>query len=143
GGPNGANNPFAPKRLRAALAKFRQLPPEKRTAKVEELPGIWKGKAELQPPVGGLILKQYRRVLHKDADGRLHRHDLYHDSLWMTKAEWQSLVPEKPRVGDSLAVPGFLVNRIGRHHATIINPSAAVRINATPKPTLTLTVEDV
>src|SRR5262249_6169675 len=142
GGPDGANNPFAPKRLRAALAKFRRLPPEKRTAKVEELPGIWKGKAERQPPAGGLILKQYRRVLHKDADGRLHRPDLYHDSLWMTRAEWQSLVPGKARVGDSFPVPAFLVNRIGRHHAQVINPSASVRINATPKPTLTLIVEE-
>src|SRR4051812_5470232 len=76
GGPNGANNPFAPKRLRAALAKFRQLPPEKRSANVEELPAIWKGKAELQPPAGGLILKQYWRVLHKDADGQLYRRDI-------------------------------------------------------------------
>src|SRR5262249_41728935 len=68
GGPNGANNPFAPKRLRAALAKFKQLPRDKRTAKVDQLPDRWKGKAERQPPAGGLILKQYRRVLHKDAD---------------------------------------------------------------------------
>src|SRR5262245_46932651 len=142
GGPNGANNPFAPKGLHAALAKFKQLPPGKRTARVEELPDIWKGKAEMAPPAGGLILKQYRRVLHKDADGRLYRHDLYHDSLWMTKAEWQSLVPEKPRVGDAFPVPEFLAARIGRHHAQIINPSASVRLNATPKPTLTLIVEE-
>jgi hypothetical protein len=143
GGPNGANNPFAPKRLHAALAKFKQLPPGKRTARVEELPDIWKGKAEPPPPAGGLILKQYRRVIHKDGDGRLYRHDLYHDFVWMTRAEWQSLVPEQPRVGDSFTVPAFLVTRIGRHHAQIINPSASVRINAPPKPTLTLTVEDV
>src|SRR6478735_6564883 len=55
GGPNGKNNPFAPKRLRDALAKFKQLPPEKRTARIDDLPDIWKGKAELQPPAGGLI----------------------------------------------------------------------------------------
>ncbi len=142
GGPDGANNPFAPKRLRAALAKFKKLPPGKRTARVEELPDMWKGKAELQPPAGGLILKQYRRVLHKDADGRLHRRDLYHDSLWMTRAEWQSLVPERPRVGDSFPVPEFFVKRVGRHHAQIINPSAGVRLNATPRPRLTLVVEE-
>src|SRR3954451_15774134 len=110
----------------------RELPPEKRTAKIDELPGMWKGHAEPPPPAGGLILKQYRRVLHKDADGRLHRHDLYHDTLWMTRAEWQSLVPEKPRVGDNFPVPEFLVKRIGRHHAQIINPSASVRLNPTP-----------
>lgn len=75
GGPNGVNNPFAPKRLQAALAKFKQLPPEKRTAQVEELPGIWKDKAEVRPPAGGLILRQCRRLLHKDTDGELHRRD--------------------------------------------------------------------
>jgi hypothetical protein len=142
GGPNGANNPFAPKRLRAVLKKFRQLPPEKRTATIKELPGSWRGKAEPNPPAGGLILKQYRRVVHKDAAGKLHRQELHHDSLWMTQAEWQSLVPKQPRVGDSFTVPKFLVTRIGRHHAQIVNPSTSLRINAAPKPTLTLTVED-
>src|SRR5262249_11246996 len=53
-----------------------------------------------------------------------------------------SLLPEKPRVGDSFPVPEFFVKRIGRHHAQILNPSASVRLNATPKSTLTLTVEE-
>src|SRR6476660_3835598 len=70
GGPNGANNPFAPKRLQEALAKFKELPAEKRTAKVEDLPAMWKDKAEVRPPEGGLILRQTRRLLHKDEDGK-------------------------------------------------------------------------
>lgn len=142
GGPNGANNPFAPKRLHAALEKFKQLPPEKRMTPVEELPNSWKGKAEPNPPAGGLILKQYRRGLHRDAKGDMHRQELHHDSLWMIRAEWQSLVPQQPRVGDSIIVPEFLLNRIGRYHAQIVNPSTSLRISATPKPTLTLTVEE-
>lgn len=142
GGPNGANTPFAPKRLQAALEKFKQLPPEKRTAAVEELPSSWKGKAEPNPPAEGLILKQYRRGFHRDARGEMHRQELHHDWLWMTRAEWQSLVPEKPRVGDSMTVPRFLLTRIGRHHAQIVNPSTSLRISATPKPALTLTVEE-
>lgn len=142
GGPNGTNNPFAPKRLHAALEKFKQLPPEKRTARVEELPDSWKGKAEPNPPAEGLILKQYRRGLHKDADGAMHRQYLHHDSLWMTKAEWQALVPQQPRVGDSITVPESLVSRIGHHHAQIVNPATSLRISVAPKPVLTLTVED-
>jgi hypothetical protein len=142
GGPNGANNPFAPKRLRAVLEQFRQLPPAKRTATIEELPSVWKGKAEPNPPAEGLILKQYRRGFHRDAEGTMHRRELHHDSLWMTKAEWQSLVPEQPRVGDSFTIPPFLLTRIGRHHAQIVNPSTSLRISATPKPGLTLTVEE-
>src|SRR6476659_1794353 len=58
GGPDGANNPFAPKRLRAALEKFKQLSVEKRTASVEQVPASWRGKALASPPAGGLILKQ-------------------------------------------------------------------------------------
>src|SRR6478672_2785773 len=61
-GPDGKNNPMAPKRLRAALVKFKELPPEKRTAGVENLPAVWKGKALPQPPAGGLVLRQYRRA---------------------------------------------------------------------------------
>ncbi len=143
GGPNGANNPFAPKRLHEALAKFKKLPPEKRSVKVEDLPAIWKDKAEVRPPAEGLILRQSRRLFHKDPDGQLHRRDLYHDWLWMTKAEWQSLAPEQRRVGDSIPVPEFLAARIGTYHAQIMNPSASVRLEPNPKPTLTLTVEEV
>src|SRR5262249_34975523 len=69
-GPDGKNNPMAPKRLRAALDKFKQLSPEKRQARTDELPGIWKGKALPQPPDEGLILRQNRRVLHRDAAGK-------------------------------------------------------------------------
>ena len=143
GGPDGTNNPFAPKRLRAALEKFKQLPPEKRTASIEELPNSWKGKALASPPAEGLILKQYHRGFHRDAEGKMHPNGqvLQHDSLWMTKAEWQSLVPEQPKVGDSRTVPAFLVSRLGVHHGSFVGANG-VRISATPKPTLTLTVED-
>src|SRR5262245_56666278 len=120
GGPDGKNNALAPKRLRAILEKFKQLPPEKRRPKVENLPGTWKGKALPQPPAGGLILRQYRRVLHRDGKGELHRQALTHDFLWMTRRDWQSLVPERPRVGDSITAPPFLVTRIGNHHAQVV-----------------------
>src|SRR5262245_36199845 len=143
GGPDGTNNPFAPKRLRAALEKFKQLSPEKRTASIEELPSSWKGKALAKPPAEGIILKQYNRSFHKEADGKMHPDGLvlHHDSLWMTKTERQSLVPDQPRVGDSYTVPAFLVSRLGVHHASAWGANA-VRISATPKPALTLTVED-
>jgi len=143
GGPNGANNPFAPRRLQAALEKFRQLPPEKRKASLEDLPRSWKGKAFPSPPAGGIILKQYRRALHRDAEGVMHRQSLLHDFLWLTQAEWQSLVPEHPRVGDSVAAPPFLVSRIGSHHVQILTAAGALKINATPKSALRLTVEGV
>jgi len=142
GGPDGTNNPFAPKRLRAALEKFKQLSPEKRTASIEELPSSWKGKALANPPAEGLILKQYNRGFHRDAEGKMHPDGQVplHDSLWMTRAEWQSLVPAQPKVGTSFTVPAFLVSRLGVHHASAFGANG-VKISATPKPTLTLTVE--
>src|SRR5262245_16555376 len=97
GGPNGANNPFAPKRLHAALEKFKELAAEKRQARSEDLRSCWTGKAPPIPPAEGIILRQYRRSIHRDAAGTLHRQQLYHDFFWMTQAEWQSLVPERPR----------------------------------------------
>ena len=144
GGPDGTNNPFAPKRLHAALEKFKQMAPEKRKTSIEELPNSWKGRAaEPNPPAEGLILKQYNRGFHRDADGKMHSDGQMplHDSLWMTRAEWQSLVPDQPRVGDSMTVPPFLVSRFGVHHGSAFGANG-VRISPTPKPTLTLTVED-
>src|SRR5262245_22864301 len=143
GGPDGTNNPFAPKRLRAVLEKFKELPPEKRTASVKEIPDSWKGKALPSPPAAGLILKQYNRGFQRDAEGKMHPdgQELRHDSLWLTKAERQSLVPEQPKVGDSFTVPAFLVSRLGVHHGSAFGANG-VKISATPKPALTLTVED-
>lgn len=144
GGPDGKNNPLAPKRLKEALEEFKKLPPEKKRASTEELPKSWKDKANpyAQSPADGLILRQYRRVIHRDAEGRMHRQALYHDFLWMTKAEWQSLVPEQRRVGESFAAPDFLVSRIALHHAQVVASACALRLNDTPKPMLTLTVEE-
>jgi len=120
--PQRREQPFcAERRLHAALEKFKQLPPEKRMATIEELPSIWKGKAEPNPPVEGLILKHIGVAFTGTPRDNMHPQELHHDSLWMTKAEWQSLVPEQPRVGDSIIVPEFFVTRIGRHHAQIVN----------------------
>ena len=43
------------------------------------------------------------------------RQAISHDFLWMTRAEWQALMPEGPRVGDSFTAPSFLVSRIAAH----------------------------
>jgi len=144
GGPDGKNNPFAPKRLQAVLEKFKQLPAGKRVASSNELPASWKEKFATypKPPADGLILRQYRRAIHRDAQGELHRAALYHDFLWMTKAEWQSLLPEQPRVGQSFTLPEFLASRIGGQHAQVVTSASELRLSVTPKPNLKLMVEE-
>lgn len=141
GGPDGKNNPFAPKRLRAILEKFKQLSPEKRKAKLEDLPSTWKGKGLPQPPTDGIILRQYRRSIHRDAEGQMHRAAIAHDFFWMTKSEWQSLIPERPQSGKSFAAPQFFLARIAENHAQIVVASCALRLNAAPNPQLKITVE--
>ena len=38
--------------------------------------------------------------------------DAFRDSLWMTEAEWKSLVPENPKKGDSFPVARSIRDRI-------------------------------
>lgn len=144
GGPDGKNNPLAPKRLQESLEKFKRLPVDQRKATVEELPSSWKDKVRPypQPPAEGIILRQYRRAIHRDARGQMHRQALYHDFLWMTKAEWQSLIPEQPRVGSSFVVPDFLVSRIALNHAQVVASACGLKLSGLPKPMLTVTVEE-
>src|SRR5262249_42528578 len=110
----------------------------------EELTGSGKDKPRVypEPPAEGLILRQYRRAIHRDADGQMHRQALYHDFLWMTKAEWQSLAPEQRRAGESFAAPDFLVSRIALQHAQVVTSACALKLGDMPKPEFTLTVEE-
>jgi hypothetical protein len=41
------------------------------------------------------------------------------DHLWLTEAEWKSLLPATPRVGDKLPVPRPIVDRMVRYHITL------------------------
>jgi hypothetical protein len=99
------------------------------------------------PPAGGLILKVYYRAFMRDG-GRLRPvtgKDLWHDAdgkkteaafdrqypgqittpqaqpdhMWLTEAEWKSLLPAVPRVGESVPAPAGITNRVVRWH---LNP---------------------
>jgi hypothetical protein len=96
--------------------------------------------ATVQPPEGGLILKIYGRYLARDPAGALRlttllkdfpgikdpatrypRHFDYYceanvDYLWLTEAEWQSLIPARPRKGDRRHVPASIIQRISLYH---------------------------
>jgi len=115
--------------------------------RIGELGEIDSQRALLKPPDGGLIVKIYYRAFMRE-DGRLRYvagKDLWHDELgrnteesydvlypgslttpqaqpdhmWLTEAEWKSLLPAAPRDGDVFAVPAAITDRIIRWH---LNP---------------------
>jgi hypothetical protein len=104
------------------LAKWKKLPEAERQT-VEDF-GTFDPKLDPAPPPGGLILKVFARGLAR-ADGRLEIYrnpkanlsrEAGRDFLWMTQAEWKSLVPVEPRVGERRAVPAPLVDRLCRRY---------------------------
>jgi hypothetical protein len=83
-----------------------------------------------QPPPGALILKVYSRGLERDARGRLYAPQSFRlgaskttikaepqrDFLWLTEAEWRSLIPPQPTEGMTYPVPAAIRNRICYFH---------------------------
>jgi hypothetical protein len=116
-----------------ALEEWAQLPEEERA------PGAYKVEPALPtpirfrkdgpfqnrpaPPPGGLILKCYTRALARDENGHYQR-DAFpfdqsppitapqHDFLWLTKAEWQSLIPADVKEGAKFPVPDTIAVRL-------------------------------
>lgn len=125
----GVHGNFDRKRFEVLLAKWNELPEaERKPGAVQVEPEgprdpAWAGE---DPPAGHLALKVFVKNLKPDANGELSRDkyifpttraertDAYRDSLWLTEAEWKSLVPKEPRKGDILPVPATMRERIFR-----------------------------
>lgn len=105
-------------------------------------------RSQVSPPAGALIVKLYYRAFMRKSDGGLRYvtgADLWHDDIgkktemaiegtypgaittpqaqpdhmWLTRDEWRSLIPAKPRKGDKAAAPAAVANRLVRWH---LNP---------------------
>jgi hypothetical protein len=140
--------------LDEGLRKWKQLPRDERR-RLADL-GTYDAKRDPAPPAGGLILKAYARGLTRDGAGRwqVYRNPRAHlskeagrDHLWLTAAEWKSLLPARPKKGDRRAVSEALTDRICRRYLIDL-----VRIGGEGRPRrpehvlsqrLWLTVEDV
>jgi hypothetical protein len=107
--------------LREVLDAYAKLPEAQRRA--PSVPG--KIKPQPVPPPGGLVLTIYDRPLGRDPRSRYRlpegkdlgglRTDApqgQRSSLWLTRSEWQSLIPAHPHQGDTHAVPDKLTRRI-------------------------------
>ncbi len=96
--------------------------------------------ATVQPPEGCLILKVFGRYLAPDSKNALRTTTLLKDFpgivnpatrypgqfeynseanpdfMWLTEAEWKSLVPASPRNGDKFPFPAAIFERMCRYH---------------------------
>jgi hypothetical protein len=128
---------------RRALEEWKQLPEGERKAgatKVGERGPVDPAHAQPEPPRGGLILKQYYRMLAEGTSGELrhvvlrdfdhheqlakyrdpqaprHYFEAAPDFVWLTETEWQSLIPSDPQVGHRSSAPAALRDRLFRFH---------------------------
>ena len=92
------------------------------------------------PPKGGLVLKVHARFLSRSEDGKLrhakttdfplmqdkpnvfHRWQLFlqpnTEYMWLTREEWQALIPVKPVEGNKLEIDDVIAERMARFHLT-------------------------
>ena len=115
--------------------------------KIANIAEIDRERALPAPPAGGLIIKVYHRAFMRDGDKLRYvsGKDLWHDEtglkteehfdqtypghittpqaqpdhMWLTEAEWKSLLPTRPRQGDTFPVPAGITDRFIRWH---LNP---------------------
>lgn len=113
--------------LAPVLAEFRRLPEERRQPKLLDPESALPPKRPVpQPPENGLIIRGYCTYLSA-ADGGLpeRTRQFYYkenpdawaaetqsDMLWLTEAEWRSLLPEKKSPGESFEAPQEIRRRL-------------------------------
>ena len=145
------------KELAKILEQFKALPEEERKPRIEVPANVAPPKRKLpSPPENGLILRGYCTYLRADETGKISRsREWYYrdnpdrwpaetqsDMLWLTEAEWKSLVPADPKKGDRVDVAAPIQKRL---FCTICIDYMEGSVNAllARETTLTLTVEDV
>jgi hypothetical protein len=118
--------------LKQGLREWKKLPDADRApgaVKIEELTAVDKEYVRTPPP-GGLILDVYVRMLDKSTGtdsglcnacahmkaGKPIQIESQRDHLWLTKAEWQSLIPKNVKPGDSIPISQEIAHRIFRFH---------------------------
>jgi hypothetical protein len=123
------------------LKKFRELPEAERKPGAVQVANLRPSEVAIpSPPEGGLVLKVHARFLASDDDGKL-RHAKTSDFplmsnqpdvmrawalflqpnteyMWLTREEWQSLVPAEPAKGQTLTVNPAISERMARFHLT-------------------------
>lgn len=135
--------------IRSALDKWNALPAAERAPGAVKVAGrsvVDPRSLEVSPPPGGLILTVFTRGLIRDNRGKLRsmtgsdlwqgtqgetslqadyqqgrtaQHEAQPSSMWLTEAEWKSLISSNPKKGDNVPLPTGVTARILRWH---LNP---------------------
>lgn len=123
------------------LAAFAALPAAERDPGAVQVPDLDPSQLLIPaPPEGGLVLKVHARFLARDDDENLRParpadFPLMRDEpkvqeswrlflepnteyLWMTRDEWQALIPDDPSRGERLAIDPSILERMARFHLT-------------------------
>jgi hypothetical protein len=121
--------------LGEGLEKFRRLPEAERKPRIDRPKKVTGTGVPRTPPPGGLVAICYWTYLDRETTGELTRAkrvfaDAYAGSgapmspaytdlemFWLTRGEWQSLVPARPEPGLKFPVPGAIQRRIFRFYA--------------------------
>jgi hypothetical protein len=148
--------------LQKALDEFQSLPEEERKPKIERPadPGSL-AAVPMVPPAGTLIANVFFTYLEKDEKGQWRR-ALWHvegqpgsepgsgagrnqfvthvDKLWLTEAEWKSLLPADAAKGRAFPLPDSIAKRLVRFYASdLAHRSTGDKIRGSE---FTLTVEE-
>jgi hypothetical protein len=127
--------------IKSGLTRWSKLPEAERkpgAVKVEE-PGKLDSTYARTPPESGLIINVHARLLERADAAETNVHGLpkagsilggfadaqcavgdgdeaSRDHLWLTEAEWKSLIPRNAKAGERSPVPPAIVSRILRFH---------------------------
>ncbi len=138
-------------------AEYARLPREQRTPALPDPVAAQPPKRAVpQPPAHGLIVRGYCTYVRPDEQGRIVRAAAYYykqnpdrwrvetqsDLLWLSEAEWKSLIPAEPKVGDRAEVAPAIQKRF---YSTIGIDYMEGSVNALParQTTMKLTVREV
>ena len=123
------------------LEEFEKLPDAERKPGAVKVPDLKPSQAVIPaPPDGGLVLRVHARFLTRGDDGQLRPSEttdfpLMRDKqnamrswrrflqpnteyMWLTREEWQALVPADSAKGDKLDVDSVVAERLARFHLT-------------------------
>ena len=121
------------------LEAFGKLPKDEREPDAVKVPDLKPSEVMVTtPPEGGLVLRVHGRFLGRDEkenlrhvkgedfpqlrgkESSIRSHQFLFEPnteyMWLTKGEWQSLVPAKPVKGDRLPVASAISERMARFH---------------------------